>query len=114
MKISYKNQSVERKNSEECVVTEYPTTDSELNFALVTLSGRYPPNDKRAVNIKSKEIVYIQNGTGKVVVDNIEYLLNVGDVVLIDAGEPFYWEGDMTLCISCTPAFDVEQHQIVD
>jgi len=114
LKISYKNQSIERKNSELCLVTEYPTVDNDLDFALVRLSGRYPPDNKRAVNIKCKEIVYIQNGTGKVVVDSIEYLLNVGDVVLIDAGEKFYWDGDMTLCISCTPAFDVEQHQIVD
>ncbi|EHL32109.1 cupin domain-containing protein, partial [Legionella drancourtii] len=66
------------------------------------------------MNKKCKELVYVQNGTGKVVVNNIEYLLNVGDVVLIEAGEKFYWEGNLTLSISCNPAFNIEQHQIVD
>lgn len=113
MKISYRNQTVERKNSDVCVVTEYPIIDKDLDFAIVNVSGRYP-NCKHAMNKKCKEIVYVQNGTGKVVVNDTEYLLNVGDVVLIEAGEKFYWEGNLTLCISCNPAFNIEQHQIVD
>ena len=113
MKISYKNQSYERKNREICVVTEYPRIDNDLDFAIVNISGRYPDN-KHAMNSECNEIVYVQNGAGKVVINNIEYLLNMGDVVLVEAGEKFYWEGTMTLCISCTQAFDIKQHQIVD
>lgn len=114
MKISYKNQSVERKNSEVCVVTEYPRMDNNLDFAIVTISARYPNDNKYAMNAECKEIVYVQNGTGKVVVNEIEYVLNTGDVVLVEAGEKFYWEGSMTLFISCTPAFNINQHLIVD
>ncbi|QDP71557.1 cupin domain-containing protein [Legionella israelensis] len=113
MKISYKNQSIERKNSEICVVTEYPRMDKDLDFAIVNISGRYPTY-QNAVNKQCKEIVYIQNGTGIVVVNNIEYLLNAGDVVLIEAGEKFYWEGNMRLFISCNPPFEVDQHQLID
>jgi len=113
MKISYKNQTIERKNSDVCVVTEYPMMDKDFDFAVVNVSGRYP-NRKYAMNTKCKEIVYVQNGTGKVVVNTTEYLLNVGDVVLIEAGEKFYWEGNLALCISCNPAFNIEQHQVVD
>lgn len=113
MKISYKNQAIKRKNSEVCVVTEYPMIDRDLDFAIVNVSGRYP-DYKFAMNKKCKEIVYIQDGEGKVVVNNIEYLLHAGDVVLIEAGEKFYWEGNLTLGISCNPAFEIAQHQIVD
>jgi len=33
---------------------------------------------------------------------------------LLDAGEKYYWEGDLHLFISCSPAFTKEQHQLVD
>lgn len=47
--------------------------------------------------------------------DGKEYSISAGDVVLIEPGEKFYWEGkDLNLFISCTPAFTIEQHQIVD
>lgn len=106
------NQAIERKNSAVCVVTEYPCTDNNLDFAVVTISGRYP-EAKQAMNTKCKEIVYVQAGTGRVTVNHVEYVLNAGDIVLIEAGEPFYWEGNMTLHAACTPAFSIEQHVIV-
>lgn len=113
MKISTKNQIIERKNSDLCVVTEYPMIDSALDFAIVNLSGKYPP-EKRAVNTQCKEIVYVQKGHGEVTVDNKKHIINEGDVILIDAGEKFTWEGQMILFISCNPAFTIEQHLIVD
>lgn len=113
MKIAYKRQVIERKNSELCVVTEYPELDGQLDFAIVKLSGRYP-DTKRAVNLTCKEIVYIHEGHGQVEVNGECYSLDAGDLVLIESGEKFIWEGQMTLYISCHPAFNVEQHQIVD
>lgn len=114
MKIAYKNEIKQRKNSDICKVTEYPTFDSDLDFAIVTVSGRYPDNNKRAVNLVCKEIVYVQNGSGKLCVNDKEYSLNAGDLVLVEAGEKFYWDGHMTLHISCHPTFTVEQHQLVN
>lgn len=112
MKITYAKQSIERKNTEVCVVTEYPPIDNNLDFAIVQISGRYP-NARQAMNTKCKEIVYIQNGSGCITVSNVEYTLNPGDIVLIEPGEQFFWEGNMTLHIACTPAFTIEQHVMV-
>lgn len=113
MKIIYKKQIISRNNNNFCQVTEFPLTDNEINFAIVKLSGRYPDNN-RAINIKCKEMVYIHWGNGKLVINDQEYLLNSGDLVIIEAGEKFYWEGDMELHISCSPAFTMEQHQLTD
>lgn len=113
MQISFKHQSIERKNSDVCVVTEPCIDDETIDFVIVKITGRYP-NEQRAVNQKCKEIVYINDGNGKVVVDGKEHLINAGDVVLIEAGEKFYWEGNMSLSISCSPAWTKEQHIIVD
>lgn len=115
MKILRKDKAIARKNSDVCIVTEYEIGDPAIDFAIVNISGRYPEMPtQRAVNRQCKEIVYVHEGAGKVIVNNNEHLLNAGDVVLIEAGEAFYWQGNLTLHISCHPAFTVEQHQIVE
>ncbi|KTC86609.1 cupin domain-containing protein [Legionella brunensis] len=113
MKIALKQQTTERKNSEYCLVTEYPIGEKAIDFAVVKLSGRYP-DERRASNLVCQEIVYIQKGNGRVVVEGKENILNAGDVVLIEPGEKYFWEGHMELFISCHPAFHIEQHQLVD
>ncbi len=113
MKIISKNQTVLKKNSESCLVTEYEISDQDIDFATATIAGRYPATG-RVTNTQSKEIVYIHEGVGNIEVNEKNYPLKAGDVVLIEAGEKFYWEGNMTLFISCHPAFTVEQHQLVD
>ena len=109
MEKCYSNQVVVRKNGEFCVVSEFAIEDHDINFAIVKVSSRYPDSGL-ATNTISKEIVYVQEGSGKIVVDGKECLLNKGDVVLVSPNEKFYWDGNMTLHISCTPAFTPEQH----
>ncbi len=82
MKISFKNQAVERKNSDVCTVTDYSIHDEVIDFALVKVTGRYP-NQGHAINQKCKEIVYLHEGSGKVVINEKGYLINAGDLVLI-------------------------------
>lgn len=113
MKIARKSQSIERKNSDICVVTEYPAMDAHLDFALVNISGRYPAQGA-ATNLQCKEIVFVQDGIGSVVVNDHTQQLEAGDVILIEPGERFIWEGNMSLFIACHPAFSMEQHMMVD
>lgn len=113
MKLISQRESFERKNSDICIVTEYPGMDDSMDFAIVKINGQYPV-EKKAVNVKCKEMVYVAKGTGEVTVDDKIYKINMGDLVLIEAGEKFVWRGDMILHISCRPAFTIEQHQITD
>jgi|SRR5579872_3479554 len=113
MKIISKQESFERKNSDACIVTEYPMIDESIDFAIVHINGQYPL-EKKAVNKKCKEMVYVEKGSGEVIVNDKKYLIHAGDVILIEAGEKFVWKGIMTLHISCRPAFTKEQHQIVE
>lgn len=110
MKICKKNESFQRKNADNCLVTEYEISDDVLDFAVVRVDGRYPESGL-AINRKVKEIVYVGEGAGIVCVNEKLIELDQGDVILIDADEPFYWEGHFTLYIACNPAFTVEQHQ---
>ncbi|KTD24941.1 Uncharacterised protein [Legionella lansingensis] len=113
MKVIFKDQTTERKNSDRCIVTEYPIGAPHIDFAVVKIKGRYPDN-RRTTNLVCQEIVYVHFGHGRVVVNEQETQLNAGDVVLIEAGEKYFWEGNMELFISCRPAFHIDQHQLVD
>lgn len=113
MKISFKNQATEIKNNEDCLVTINTINDDMIDFAIIKISGRYP-STHCAVNLISKELAYIQEGNGKIFIEGKEYQLNVGDSILIEPGEKFYWEGDMKLFVTCQPAWKPDQHQMVN
>ncbi len=113
MKISLRHQAVEKANSSTCAVIEYPLNHEMLDMAIAKVSGRYP-DERWVVNKQCAELAYVFEGKGKIVVNNEEHKLNAGDAVLIEADEKYYWEGHMKLFISCRPAWNKEQHQIVD
>lgn len=113
MKIVHKNETKEFKNSDQCTAIEYPMQDKDINAAIGKITGRYPDKN-RVVNTKCKELAYVTSGSGKVVVEGKEYLLNEGDVVLIEPGERYYWEGNLDVFMPCTPAWYPEQHQEVE
>ena len=113
MKVVLKNQAIQKTNSSMCSVIEYPLNDEMLDIAIATISGRYPDSG-RVVNQKCKELAYVQDGEGKIVINGKDISLTVGDTVIIEAGESYYWEGNMQLLLSCRPAWTIDQHQQVD
>lgn len=113
MKKISKNEAHEFKNSDVCIALEYPLHDSEINIAEITITGRYP-DAGRVMNQKCKEVAFVMEGSGKAVVDDREVSLSKGDAVLIEVGEKIYWQGNLTLLISCTPAWSSEQYTHID
>lgn len=113
MKLIRQNQTKEFKNSENCVATEYPLGDKEIDGAVIKLRGRYP-DQGRVVNLKCKELAYIIKGFGKIVVEGQEINLQEGDLILIEPGEKYFWEGDLIMFVSSAPAWYLEQHKKVE
>lgn len=113
MKIANKAQVKEFKNGDTCIAHEYPLNEKEIDTALVEVMGKYPIAGS-AVNTVCKELAYVQKGSGKLFVEDKEYLLEEGAEVLIEPNEKFSWEGDFTLIISCVPAWYPEQHKLTD
>lgn len=113
MKVVRKNQSQKHKNSDSCIAIEYPLGDKDINGAVVTIKGRYPEKG-RVVNEKCKELCYILEGGGKIVIEGEEIELNKEDMILIEAGEKIYWDGDMKMYVSCNPAWHHEQHKEIE
>ncbi len=113
MKFCPKNQTNKFSNSDTCVVAEYPLEDKDIEMVVVAIKGRYPKSG-RVVNKECKELAYIQEGSGKITIEGEEVKLNQGDMILIDAGEIYYWDGQLTLCVTCSPRWFPEQHVYVD
>jgi mannose-6-phosphate isomerase-like protein (cupin superfamily) len=103
--------AVKQENSSNCIAYEYPMQNSEINVALVEITQRYP-DQGYAINHKSSEIGYILKGSGKLFTETAKVVLSCGDVVYIPRGEKYYWEGNMILVVSSTPAWHPEQHQV--
>ena len=113
MKIVKYTQTKKFKNSDVCIAIEYPLNDKDINIAVIKLKGRYP--DKGcAVNKKCKEIAYINKGKGQVTINGLTKRLSKGDVVFIDKGEKYFWNGNMEMIMPCTPAWNPKQHANVD
>lgn len=107
-----KNQSYTHHNAPTCLVREYPFGDKDIDGAVAYLTGRYPLQNY-VTNTQCKEVAYVIEGSGKIVVEGTSKSLNPGDMVLILPNEKYYWEGHMTLFLSCTPAWYPEQHKEV-
>ncbi|MFA5013841.1 MAG: cupin domain-containing protein [Candidatus Paceibacterota bacterium] len=113
MKIIRHNEVKKVQNSKQCWVSEYPLEDKDINGAFVELTGR-EPDEGRVVNLVCKELAYVINGSGKLVANDEEINLRAGDLVVIEPGEKFFWDGNMTLFLPCTPAWYPEQYKKVE
>lgn len=113
MKIVHKNQTNEFKNSDACIATEYALMDQDINVAYVEIKGRYPDKG-RVTNEVCKEMAYITEGKGRIVVEDEEIELNAQDLILLEPGERYYWEGNLKMVVPCTPAWYPEQHKEVE
>lgn len=113
MEFIAKNQRVVHKNSDTCIAQEYPSRQADINGAVIELTGRYPAVG-RVTNLKCKELVYILQGSGKLVTDDRVIAFHEGDMVIIEPGEKYYWDAHCTQLVSTTPAWYPEQHKVVE
>ena len=113
MKIIRKEETKKFKNSEVCTAIEYPMEDKDINGAVVEIAGRYPDKG-RVVNLKCREMGYVIKGSGKITVEGKKLELNEGDLVLFEPGEKYFWDGNLTMFMSCVPAWYPEQHKEVE
>jgi len=59
-------------------------------------------------------LAYIITGSGKITINDKEINLEAGDLILIEPGEKFFWEGKMTMFMPCAPAWYTDQYKKVE
>jgi mannose-6-phosphate isomerase-like protein (cupin superfamily) len=100
-------------NSSSCTVFEYGG-DSELSGAVAHIHGRYPESGW-ALNQRSKEMAYVLKGTGVLTTKEMSVSLHKGDMALIDANEPYFFEGsELEIFIPTNPAWTPDQYTTIE
>lgn len=105
-------ETIEYKNSDLCIATEYPFCDKNIDIATATINGKYPEEDF-CVNTEVKEMIYVIEGTGEIHKENQVIEFKAGDAILIEKNEKYFWIAKCKVAMSCTPAWYPEQHKIV-
>lgn len=101
------------QNSDVCKTIEYSFQDKDIDLGIATITGRFP-NSGYALNLVSKELVYVLEGSGTIHFENKEINYSKGDAILILPNEKYYYETEHSvLTLSCTPAWSKEQHKII-
>ena len=91
-------------------VSTYLVADTTMDLATAQINGRYPDTGY-VVNRSCKELCYVLSGQGTIVTKEESYTLQTGDVILLEAGEPYYWQGTLEVLTTCNPHWHAEQHQ---
>lgn len=113
MKIVKKNQALKHHNSDNCFAYEYEMAEKDINGAVIDLSGRYPEKGW-VLNEKCKELIYILEGSGTLVTKEKNIELEIGDQVLLEAGEKYYFFGTLKFFTACSPAWYPDQHRYLE
>lgn len=102
------------ENSAVCKGVGYAAEGASMDMAKIELTGRYPGHGW-AVNEASYEMAYVLRGNGELIREG-EGTIEVGegDVIAIETGKKYAWNGTLTLIVACTPPFDPEQHKEVE
>lgn len=113
MKIVHKADANKNVVTNSCIAYEYPLNDKDINAVVIEINGRYP-HKGRTVNEVCKELAYVIDGSGRVVIEDQEFEIAEGTSILINPGEKFYWEGNLKMFMPCTPAWYPQQHKEVE
>ena len=109
MNLIHKSEAKAHQNGQVCRVYEYDfPKENDVNNAVAILDGRYPERGY-AINRKCKELIYIIEGAGVVVIGGQLQVLGEGDTGLVVMGEEYYLVGKMKLLITSVPAWRPDQ-----
>jgi hypothetical protein len=91
-------------------IWEYDSKDQDISGAVAQINGRYPESGFATNGFK--ELVFVISGNGIIVTPSGRKDIDLGDEILLDKNEQYAWEGNMTLFMATTPAFDPKKHKI--
>lgn len=113
MKVIKYNNALKGKNSDKCKTLEYSFMDKEIDLGIATISGRYP-DEGYGMNLVSKELVYVIEGSGTLNFEKEKIEFSKGDSILIEPNEKYYYDTKhCVISMTCTPAWSIEQHKLV-
>lgn len=93
-------------------VEEYVMPEKTISGATTIVYGRYPETGF-AINTISHELVLVLSGNGYIGTQRKKRAIELGDCILLQPNEKYYWDGHMALFIVSAPRWQRKQHKIV-
>ena len=87
MNLVKKSQTNKFAACQSTTIFEYLMKDPEISGAVAKINGRYPETGF-SLNEKSKELVYVIEGNGRIIQTNKEITIQIGDVILLNHNAP--------------------------
>lgn len=113
MKIIKSTDAVTGANSDKCKTIEYSFGDKDIDLGIAIITGRYPESGY-CVNLVSKELIYVLEGSGEICFEDETVEFSQGDAILIENNRKYYWKTDYCkVSMSCSPAWTEEQHKLI-
>lgn len=113
MKVIRSNEAFQGTNSEKCKTIEYSFGDNDIDLGLATITGRYPESGY-CVNLISKELIYVLEGSGELCFEDETISFEQGDAIFIENNKKYYWNTKYCkVSMSCSPAWNSEQYKLV-
>ena len=91
------------------VVDEFFLCNKIIDLCVIHINGRCPDKGK-IINSNFSCVCYVLSGQGEVCGNEI----SKGDVFNILSGEPYWFDGEFSVVMSGTPAFDPAQSKVID
>ena len=114
MKVIKYNDAIPGSNSDKCKTLEYSFGDKDIDLGVATVTGRYPEKGY-CVNLLSKELIYVIEGSGTLNFQDKKIDFSKGDSILIDTNEKYFWESEYcVVAMACTPAWSAEQYKTIE
>lgn len=92
-------------------VEEYVMPEPSISGATAIVYGRYPEKGF-AVNTVCHELALVLSGNGFIGTQRKKIAIEIGDCILLQPNEKYYWDGHMAIFIVCTPKWKPRQHTI--
>ena len=112
MNIIQSSQTKKIQASPTTTIWEFVMKEQSISGAIAEIKERYPEKGF-AVNKISKELIFVISGAGYVLSPSAKHAITIGDVIFLDKGERFAWQGNLTIFMATTPKFDPKQHDII-
>ncbi len=112
MNIIQSSQTKKIQASPTTTIWEFVMKEQSISGAIAEIKERYPEKGF-AVNKISKELAFVISGDGYAITQNEKRPIHVDDLIYLDKGETYAWEGNLTLFMANTPKFDPKQHIVV-
>ena len=113
MKLIKNSDAFKKSNGDKCDVFEYSFDDKEIDLGVAIIKGRYPEQGF-CMNLVSKELIYVIEGTGVLYFEDSSIEFSKGDSILIDNNEKYYWFSEYCkVSMTCTPAWNKEQYKLI-